>query len=162
MHSLISFVSHHSIDSALVYPTVENGTVGAVSDPLHPTTLNQLDLGSFSAVKRFPVRAVAFHVLPVDEVANWICSVARPGARIFKWAVRACGTVISFSLTRNRYCENIDREHRHNNILVICDMAKAVWWQKCFDPDCRSFCSKVLRRYLENKSCFVVDTPKVV
>jgi hypothetical protein len=76
--------------------------------------------------------------------------------------VRAGGTVISFSLTRNRYCENIDREHRHNNILVICDMAKAVWWQKCFDPDCRSFCSKVLRRYLENKSCFVVDTPKVV
>jgi hypothetical protein len=35
-----------------------------------------------------------------------------------------------------RFCENIDRFHRSNNVIIDCDLAKGFWQQACLDQDC--------------------------
>ncbi|CAF4086043.1 unnamed protein product, partial [Rotaria sordida] len=38
-----------------------------------------------------------------------------------------------------KYCENIKRHHKQNNIYFIVDMRKGTYRQKCHDPDCKTF-----------------------
>ncbi|KAI8564889.1 hypothetical protein RHMOL_Rhmol03G0217800 [Rhododendron molle] len=44
-----------------------------------------------------------------------------------------------YSMSRNRYCERIGREHKSNHVIYIVDLRKAVYYQKCHDPDCRGY-----------------------
>jgi hypothetical protein len=39
----------------------------------------------------------------------------------------------------DRYCENIGREHKSNNVMFVVDLKQRFFYQKCFDPDCRHF-----------------------
>ncbi len=36
---------------------------------------------------------------------------------------------ISYSLTKNRFCENVGRAHKSNRVLILCDLARGVWRQ---------------------------------
>lgn len=38
-----------------------------------------------------------------------------------------------------KYCANVGRHHKSNNVLLIADMGSKCMYQKCFDPDCRGF-----------------------
>lgn len=40
-----------------------------------------------------------------------------------------------------RYCENIGRWHKSNNIYWIVDLNKKKMYQKCHDEDCSGFLS---------------------
>ena len=77
-------------------------------------------------------------LLTVAFSPRYVCSVARPGAQISSWNfLRATGR-ISYALIRNRFCENIDRFHKSNRIMVQCDLSRGCWVQTCFDHDCRA------------------------
>lgn len=41
----------------------------------------------------------------------------------------------------HRYCENIGRWHKSNNIYLIVDLTKQVIYQKCHDENCSDFMS---------------------
>lgn len=43
-----------------------------------------------------------------------------------------------------RYCENIHRHHRKNNIYFVLDPIRKTYYQKCHDPECVHFrsCTK--------------------
>lgn len=44
-----------------------------------------------------------------------------------------------FEIAGYRYCGNIGREHRSNNICLIVDLNRLLVYQTCYDPDCRGF-----------------------
>lgn len=46
-----------------------------------------------------------------------------------------------FSILFYRYCENIGRCHKSNNIYWIVDLNKKKMYQKCHDEDCSGFLS---------------------
>lgn len=46
---------------------------------------------------------------------------------------------ISYSMKGNRWCENIGRAHKSNNIIWNVHLIDRFCWQSCHDPDCRGF-----------------------
>jgi hypothetical protein len=65
--------------------------------------------------------------------------VARPGAQVQQWTFTPTLCRMSYSLTRNRFCENVRRPHKSNRVNIICDLARGVWRQRCMDADCASY-----------------------
>lgn len=49
------------------------------------------------------------------------------------------GGFLLYTVGGTRYCQNVKREHKSNNVYIVVDMLKKVWAQKCFDPDCSTF-----------------------
>ena len=49
---------------------------------------------------------------------------------------------MTFHMARNRYCANIGREHRSNNIMFTVSFLRRTVYQHCYDSQCRSFRSK--------------------
>ncbi|XP_014220526.1 DNA-directed primase/polymerase protein-like [Trichogramma pretiosum] len=52
---------------------------------------------------------------------------------------------ILFEVMGNRYCENIGRQHKSNNVYYIVDLIGKVMFQKCHDEDCSHFISKPIK-----------------
>jgi hypothetical protein len=59
--------------------------------------------------------------------------------QVQQWTFTPSTCRMTYSLLRNRFCENANREHKSNRVLIICDLARGVWRQRCLDPDCTSF-----------------------
>ena len=38
-----------------------------------------------------------------------------------------------------KFCENIGRHHKSNNVRIIVDLQVGQYYQKCHDPDCDGF-----------------------
>jgi len=49
---------------------------------------------------------------------------------------------ISYNMLGNRWCENVGRAHKSNNIIWNVHLVYRVCWQCCHDPDCRGFRGK--------------------
>ena len=47
--------------------------------------------------------------------------------------------MISYNMLGNRWCENIGRAHKSNNIIWNVHLMQKVCWQCCHDPECRGF-----------------------
>ena len=47
--------------------------------------------------------------------------------------------MISYNMLGNRWCENIGRAHKSNNIIWNVHLMQRVCWQCCHDPECRGF-----------------------
>ncbi|KAL5463616.1 hypothetical protein EMCRGX_G032530 [Ephydatia muelleri] len=60
----------------------------------------------------------------------------RPGS-IRRWTFFPQGKLIVYDIKDNRWCGNIGREHKSNNIMIVVDLSLGVFYQKCYDPDCR-------------------------
>lgn len=41
-----------------------------------------------------------------------------------------------YTIVGNKYCGNIDRQHKSNHIYLVVDLEKRNYVQKCYDPDC--------------------------
>ena len=57
--------------------------------------------------------------------------------------VRSCVSLsaraVVFNISGTRFCPRIGREHKSNGVYFMADLEQGVWWQKCYDPDCRNF-----------------------
>ena len=51
-------------------------------------------------------------------------------------------TMISYNMVGNRWCENVGRAHRSNNIIWNVHLMDRVCWQCCHDPECHGFCGE--------------------
>ena len=47
------------------------------------------------------------------------------------------GRAVMFDIAGYRYCENIRRHHRSNNIMLIANLERMTYYQKCYDPECK-------------------------
>ncbi|KAG5494965.1 hypothetical protein JKF63_02017 [Porcisia hertigi] len=66
-----------------------------------------------------------------SRVANHACAVEQPKS--------LRGRFLSFSVRGTRYCQNVGREHKSNNIYLVVDVVRLTFVQKCFDPECASY-----------------------
>lgn len=44
---------------------------------------------------------------------------------------------IIYQMKGNRWCENISRSHKSNNIMWNVSLSDGTYWQSCHDPECR-------------------------
>ncbi len=61
-----------------------------------------------------------------------------------------------YNIVGNRYCHNIQREHKSNAVYYVLSLKDGSFTQRCFDPDCSNFRS--LPMHLPNDLNPFVDT----
>ncbi|XP_018551202.1 DNA-directed primase/polymerase protein isoform X2 [Lates calcarifer] len=79
---------------------------------------------------------------PHQEVDNFVLTVVRKDGiqgSIRRWNYFAAEQLLVYDIANYRWCENVERFHKSNNIMIVVDLKEEVWYQKCHDPDCRSF-----------------------
>ena len=74
---------------------------------------------------------------PFPEIDQILANMVHPGC-IRRWRI-INGDSIHFDIIGNRWCANVGREHKSNNIFWICNLGKGVLMQGCYDPDCKGF-----------------------
>ena len=79
-----------------------------------------------------------FSQSPYPEIDEFIQSIINLG-NIHSWHYFSQSEVIVYNIVRYRYCHNISREHKSNNIMYVVSVKDASYYQKCHDPDCRDF-----------------------
>ncbi|XP_060552472.1 DNA-directed primase/polymerase protein-like [Ruditapes philippinarum] len=74
----------------------------------------------------------------VDEFIQNIITQDSGKGVIRHWTYFHQGELLVYEIAKYRYCHNIGRHHRSNNIMLIVDLHAGVWYQKCHDPDCHT------------------------
>ncbi|NWV29295.1 PRIPO protein, partial [Origma solitaria] len=77
---------------------------------------------------------------PYPEIDNFVRSlVNRDGLQggIRQWNYFSLKELLIYDISGYRWCENIGRAHKSNNIMILVDLKNEVWYQKCHDPVCR-------------------------
>uniref|UniRef100_A0A7N5ZSA1 DNA-directed primase/polymerase protein n=1 Tax=Anabas testudineus TaxID=64144 RepID=A0A7N5ZSA1_ANATE len=79
---------------------------------------------------------------PHQEVDTFVLSVVEKDGiqgSIRRWNYFAAEQLLVYDIAKYRWCENVKRFHKSNNIMIVVDLKEEVWYQKCHDPDCRNF-----------------------
>ncbi|KAM6132642.1 LOW QUALITY PROTEIN: DNA-directed primase/polymerase protein [Pterocles gutturalis] len=77
---------------------------------------------------------------PYPEIDHFVCSlVNKDGVQggIRRWNYFSLEEILVYDISGYRWCENIGRAHKSNNIMILVDLKNEVWYQKCHDPVCR-------------------------
>ncbi|XP_063258201.1 DNA-directed primase/polymerase protein isoform X2 [Prinia subflava] len=77
---------------------------------------------------------------PYPEIDNFVRSlVNKDGLQggIRQWSYFSLKELLIYDISGYRWCENIGRPHKSNNIMILVDLKNEVWYQKCHDPVCR-------------------------
>lgn len=75
---------------------------------------------------------------PYPDVDNFINKLVSPG-RIWRSVYFASSSAIVYDIVGNRYCENIRRQHKSNNVKYIVNLSSYTYYQKCHDFECLHF-----------------------
>ncbi|XP_059196932.1 DNA-directed primase/polymerase protein [Centropristis striata] len=79
---------------------------------------------------------------PHQEVDNFVLTVVKKDGihgSIRRWNYFAAEQLLVYDIANYRWCENVQRFHKSNNIMIVVDLKEEVWYQKCHDPECRNF-----------------------
>ncbi|XP_075005347.1 DNA-directed primase/polymerase protein isoform X6 [Calonectris borealis] len=77
---------------------------------------------------------------PYPEIDYFVRSLVnkdRVQGGIRRWNYFSVEEILVYDIFGYRWCENIGRAHKSNNIMILVDLKKEVWYQKCHDPVCR-------------------------
>lgn len=77
---------------------------------------------------------------PYPEIDHFVRSlVNKDGLQggIRQWNYFSLKELLIYDIYGYRWCENIGRAHKSNNIMILVDLKNEVWYQKCHDPVCR-------------------------
>lgn len=88
-----------------------------------------------------PASDTGYRLSPYPQVDEFVRSVITRGrveGEIWRWAVFTNAGMVVYDIVKNRWCENIGRAHRRNNVIIVVDLRKGVYYQKCHDPDCKA------------------------
>ncbi|GIY87197.1 hypothetical protein CDAR_68811 [Caerostris darwini] len=78
---------------------------------------------------------------PYPEVDVFVSSIIKDDLGtgfIRKWSYLQAEEILVYEIGNYRFCNNIGRHHKSNNIMIIVDMKKKIYYQKCHDPQCRA------------------------
>uniref|UniRef100_A0A1J3HV83 DNA-directed primase/polymerase protein n=1 Tax=Noccaea caerulescens TaxID=107243 RepID=A0A1J3HV83_NOCCA len=79
----------------------------------------------------------------LDQFIESIASTGNVSGKIRCWYWFSEDSLIVYSMSSNRYCERIGREHKSNHVMYIVDVKRGIYYQKCYDPDCRDYRSPI-------------------
>lgn len=68
----------------------------------------------------------------------WNSKGGCPGGKVGKVLQPDGGGRIVLCLLGNKWCEAVGRHHKSNGVMLIVDTSRGVFYQKCYDPDCRA------------------------
>lgn len=88
---------------------------------------------------------------PYPRIDKFISDLVFPG-KIFRNHYFPTVNKLVFSIVKNRYCGNVKRQHKNNNVKYIVDLNEMYWYQKCYDPDCEQYRSNGTK--LPDEICF--------
>ncbi len=121
--------------------------------PLHPSPSRDPSTTTTAMLSKSPSHSDTYHrsqrVTPprltqeeVDNLRTFILSIVPNGF------IRRCNYYeeteqLVFYIGGNKYCENIQREHKSNHVFYVVSLARGggIYYQRCTDPDCKDFCS---------------------
>nr|XP_009797264.1 PREDICTED: DNA-directed primase/polymerase protein isoform X3 [Nicotiana sylvestris] len=75
----------------------------------------------------------------LDMFVESVASIGNIPGKIRSWYWFSEYALMVYSMSRNRYCERIGRQHKSNHVIYVVDLRRAVYYQKCHDPDCRGY-----------------------
>ncbi|EEF49044.1 conserved hypothetical protein [Ricinus communis] len=75
----------------------------------------------------------------LDKFVESIATVGSLSGKIRSWYWFSEYELMVYSMSRNRYCERIGRQHKSNHVIYVVDLRRAVYYQKCHDPDCQGY-----------------------
>ncbi|KAI5657830.1 hypothetical protein M9H77_26623 [Catharanthus roseus] len=75
----------------------------------------------------------------MDVFIESVASVGNVSGKIRSWYWFSEYGLMVYSMSRNRYCERIGRQHKSNHVIYVVDVRRGVYYQKCHDPDCRGY-----------------------
>ncbi|XKL69443.1 hypothetical protein PGB90_007212 [Kerria lacca] len=78
---------------------------------------------------------------PYPDIDKCISEIILPGV-IYRCNYFPEKKIIVYDIIGNRYCNNIRREHKSNNVMYVVNVTELTYYQKCYDPDCVKFKSK--------------------
>uniref|UniRef100_A0A348G6D5 DNA-directed primase/polymerase protein n=1 Tax=Odontomachus monticola TaxID=613454 RepID=A0A348G6D5_ODOMO len=109
----------------------------------------------YSKVLTKTVREDDNQTSPYPEIDKYIRSIIDPGnIRVTKYFDKT--KILRYEIYGNRFCENIGRWHKSNNVYWIVDLNKKEIYQKCHDEDCSGFSS--VPKSLPEEIMFMLDT----
>lgn len=75
----------------------------------------------------------------LDAFIVSVASIGNVSGKIRCWYWFSEYNLMVYSMLRNRFCERIGREHKSNHVMYVVDLQWALYYQKCYDPDCRGY-----------------------
>ncbi|CAL8468734.1 g8274 [Coccomyxa elongata] len=81
------------------------------------------------------------------DIERFITSVCNQGGvqgAVRSWVEWPEAGLLLLNMRHNRWCGNIGRAHRSNGIFYVVSLQEGVWYQKCYDPECRDYRSEMM------------------
>ncbi|CAN8003793.1 unnamed protein product [Ixodes hexagonus] len=75
---------------------------------------------------------------PYPELDDFISGLIAPRGSIRYVTFFPDTDMLVYDITGYRFCENVGREHRSNGVMLVADVQVGMYYQKCYDPDCRA------------------------
>ena len=77
----------------------------------------------------------------LTEIKSLLKTLIKPGtiSDIKFYENKGRSSMIIFEIRNFKFCQNIQREHKKNNIYYVCDVNKSVMYQKCYDLNCSGY-----------------------
>uniref|UniRef100_A0A8D0BSI1 DNA-directed primase/polymerase protein n=1 Tax=Salvator merianae TaxID=96440 RepID=A0A8D0BSI1_SALMN len=82
-----------------------------------------------------------YHYSPYPEIDKFVLSVVKKDniqGGIRRWSYFSLEQLLVYDISKYRWCRNIGRAHKSNNIMIVVDLKNEIWYQKCHDPVCRA------------------------
>lgn len=81
---------------------------------------------------------------PFPEIDKFIFDlICNCNGYIRKWSMPNKSDLLEYDLAGGyKFCENIGRNHKSNNVRITVDINSGQYFQSCHDPDCQGFTSK--------------------
>jgi len=80
----------------------------------------------------------------IDEFIVSRCNEGGSQGSIRSWVWWQENSLLILNISGNRFCANIGRQHKSNGIYMVVDLQAGVWFQRCYDPECRNFRSVIM------------------
>nr|XP_020658324.1 DNA-directed primase/polymerase protein isoform X1 [Pogona vitticeps]XP_020658333.1 DNA-directed primase/polymerase protein isoform X1 [Pogona vitticeps]XP_020658343.1 DNA-directed primase/polymerase protein isoform X1 [Pogona vitticeps] len=78
---------------------------------------------------------------PYPEIDTFVLSLVNKDnvqGGIRRWSYFTLEQLLVYDISNYRWCRNIGRAHKSNNIMIVVDLKHEYWYQKCHDPVCRA------------------------
>ncbi|XP_040345837.1 DNA-directed primase/polymerase protein isoform X1 [Herpailurus yagouaroundi] len=95
----------------------------------------------FSSTNTKAENIEGFHCSPYPEIDQFVLSLVNKNGiqgGIRRWSYFFPEELLVYDICKYRWCENIRRAHKSNNIMILVDLKNEVWYQKCHDPVCKA------------------------
>jgi hypothetical protein len=129
--SLVCTVGNKPVEQTLLFDDISSLIYGKLPESSSPSKKSTVLKGD---------RLNEFEHSPFPEIDRFVANSLRQrkGGRGYlrSWVYFKEALLLVYSIGGNRFCENINREHKSNHIMLVADFGSKIVYQKCHDPDC--------------------------